>query len=230
MLKLTDIISKPVVSIFECKHIGIIENVLFDKSKKNVEFLIIYNEKDDIEYAINPKSIINFDNYFLIKNTSVLCLKSDLDLQLNNFENLINKNVVNVNGESLGNVKEILIDQKFKLNSIETTKNLIISVNHILKIEDIVLYSQNKINIQKYKTKITFKNNEIEVPILVQDIKPKLPIKATINEKLLLNRVVYNNIYNGSETIIKSNSIITNSVIETAKKYGKLKELVKYSF
>ena len=230
MLKLTDIISKPVVSIFECKHIGIIENVLFDKSKKNVKFLIIYNEKDDIEYAINPKSIINFDNYFLIKNTSVLCLKSDLDLQLNNFENLINKNVVNVNGESLGNVKEILIDQKFKLNSIETTKNLIISVNHILKIEDIVLYSENKINIQKYKTKITFKNNEIEVPILVQDIKPKLPIKATINEKLLLNRVVYNNIYNGSEAIIKSNSIITNSVIETAKKYGKLKELVKYSF
>lgn len=230
MLKLTDIISKPVVSIFECKHIGIIENVLFDKSKKNVKFLIIYNEKDDIEYAINPKSIINFDNYFLIKNTSVLCLKSDLDLQLNNFENLINKNVVNVNGESLGNVKEILIDQKFKLNSIETTKNLTISVNHILKIEDIVLYSENKINIQKYKTKITFKNNEIEVPILVQDIKPKLPIKATINEKLLLNRVVYNNIYNGSEAIIKSNSIITNSVIETAKKYGKLKELVKYSF
>lgn len=230
MFKLTDIISKPVVSIFECKHVGIVENVLFDKSKKNVGFLIVYNEKDDIEYAINPKAIINFNNYLLIKNTSEICLKSDLELQLSNLENLINKEVVNLNGENLGNIKEVLLDKKLKINAIETSKNLTINATYITKIEDVVLYSEKKLNIQKYKAKATFKASEIETPILVQDIKPKLPIKATINEKLLLNRVVYNNIYNGSEAIIKSNSIITNSVIETAKKYGKLKDLVKYSF
>ncbi len=230
MIKLTDIISKPVVSIFDCKYVGIIENVLFNKSKKNVEFLIVYDEKDDIEYIITPKSIINLNNYVLIKNVGELCLKSDLELQTSSFENLINKDVINLTGENLGKINEVNLDQKLNINSLETIKNTTINVKNIVKIEDVVLHSNNKINMYKYKSKACFKPQKTEVPVLVQDIKPKLPIKTTINEKLLLNRVVYNTIYNGSEAIIKSNSIITNSIIETAKKYGKLKELVKYSF
>lgn len=230
MIKLTDIISKPVVSIFDCKQIGIIENVLFNKLKKTIEYFIIYDEKNDALYSISIKSIVGLNNFVLVKNISELCLKSDLDLEITPYENLMNKNIIDINGENLGKINEIILDEKFKIISFGTTKNEILNIDNIIKIEDIILYSKSKINMSKYKKKIQFKKPQFESQVSVQNFVPKLPNKAAINEKLLLNRVVYSNIYSGNETIIKSNTVITNSIIETAKKYGKLKELVKYSF
>lgn len=231
MTKVSKIISKQVISLYNCECVGIVTNILFDKTKKNIKYLIVLNEEDDIEYALETNGIVKIDSdAVLIKNNEELKLKSNLDLETANYFALINLPVFNIDGKCLGNVNEINVDEKFKIESIEANNEEILREN-LSKIEKIVLCSNNKINLNRYKKRVKFEKPKENYTVTLQTSTPKLPTKALINESMLLNRIVYNNILDhNNQTIIKSNTIINNAVIETAKKYGKLKDLIKYSF
>ena len=231
MTKISEVISKPVISLYNCEFVGIVKNILFDKIKKMVKYIIILNEEDDIEYAIKTNGIYKINNdAILIKNNEELELKSNLELESYNFYSLINLPAFNIDGEFLGKIKEVEIDEKYKINNMETNKNQILNKD-IKKIEKVVICSNEKINFRKFKKRIKFEKPKENYTVTLQVSKPKLPSKALINENMLLNRVVYNNILDqNNQTIIKANTIINNTIIEIAKKYGKLKDLIKNSF
>jgi hypothetical protein len=124
----------------------------------------------------------------------------------------------------------VLINEKYKITELALSNNDSLLTKNIIKIGKIIICGDKKISLNRYKFKPQILKTE-NYPVLIQSTQPKLPIKATINEDLLLNRTVYNTIYDGqNNAIIKANTIVNNSVINIAKKYGKLKELTRYSF
>lgn len=230
MTKLSSLISKPVISLYNCECIGFVYNALFDKQTKSLRYLIILDETNDIEYALNTKNILNASNdALIIKNSDLISLKQSLELELSNYENIVLKNTYSIDGNALGNVKDIELDEKFKISNIETNITTI-PYQNIIKIDNIILGSDRKVNINRYKSKPKF-SAPTNYTVTIQSSTPKMPTKASINEDLLLNRTVYNSILDSQNNIlIKQNTIINNSVIELAKKHGKLKELIRYSF
>ena len=231
MTKLSELISKPVISLFNCEYVGYITNALFDKEKKTLKYLIIYDDVNDIEYVVETKHIVNFSNDAIsIRNNELLELKQSLDLKLLSYENIIFKNTYSTTGQSYGFVKDVLINENYKITELVLNNDELLLTKNIIKIGKIIICGDKKISLSRYKLKPQILKNE-NYAVTIQSTKPKLPIKATINEDLLLNRTVYNTIYDSqNNAIIKANTIVNNSVINIAKKYGKLKELTRYSF
>lgn len=231
MTKLSELISKPVISLYNCECVGFVYNVLFDKQTKSIKYLTILDEENEIEYVISTKQIVNISNdAVVIRNSEELLLKQSTDLSLSNLENLIMKKIYNIDGQAYGLVKDFAFDERYKVVNILTDTNQEIETIKVIKIESIILCSDTKINLSRFKKKVKFeRSNNFKVEI--QQNTPKLPIKAIINEDLLLNRVVYNNIYDeNNKLLIKSNTMISPATISLAKKHGRLKELTRYSF
>lgn len=228
MIKLSALISKPVISLYDCECVGIIYNALFNKETKHLDYLIILDEENEIEYALSTQNILHSSHdAIIIKNNTSIELKNDIDMKLSTLENIALKPIYSAQGINYGVIKDIELSSKYKIENIETSTSNI-SVKNIVKIDKVVIASENKICISRYKPKPQF-DTIINYPVEIAT--PKLPIKTSINEDLLLNRTVYHPIIdNNNNVIIKQNSIINNNIIELAKKYGKLKELVRYSF
>ena len=73
MYKISDIISTPVISLYEGEHIGIIYNIMFDYRQKKCNFACILNENDNIPRLIKFKDIFKIGNdCIFIKNTSFI--------------------------------------------------------------------------------------------------------------------------------------------------------------
>lgn len=231
MTKLSELISKPVISLFNCEYVGHILNALFDKQRKTLKYLIIYDDINDIEYIVDAKHIVNLSNSAVtIKNTELLQLKQSMELKLLDYENIVMKQAFSVLGQAFGVVVDIDITNNLKIDTIYLSNNYKLPLQNIVKIGNIIISSDKKICLSKYKNKpqIIKKKN---YSVTLQSLPPKMPTKAIINEDLLLNRTVYNTIYDSNnKAIIKPNTIINNSIINLAKKHGKLKELTRYSF
>lgn len=230
MYNLQELISKPVISLYNCEFIGFVYNILFDKISKKIKYMLVVDEESNIEYSLKINDIVTLsEDAIMIKNSECLTLSNSMELELEQYQNLSMKPVYDVNGTDMGTINNVSIDDAFKIKYLHTNKNQKIDERSIAKIEKIVLCSTTKINLSKYKKrrKPTPTNTLVEI----QAPQPKLPNKAIINENMLLNRMVYNNIYDEhKKVIIKANTIINNYVIELAKKYGKMKELIRYSF
>jgi ferredoxin len=163
----------------------------------------------------------------IIKNSNLIELKHDIDLELSSLENITLKPIYSAQGINYGIIKDVELNSKYKIENIETSTSNI-DTHNIVKINKVVVVSENKICINRYKPKPQF-NTTINYPVEIST--PRLPLKASINESLLLNRTVYHNILDSNNNvIIRQNSIINNNTIELAKKHGKLKELTRYSF
>lgn len=58
-MKISELISKPVISLYNCKLEGIVENIIFNKYNKVVKYFIVFNEEDDVKYILDVKDIQN---------------------------------------------------------------------------------------------------------------------------------------------------------------------------
>lgn len=161
-----------------------------------------------------------------------MSLYTNHELELNKYPSIINKNVFNVYGDDMGTICDVDLDDKYKINNLLTNKNEAIQCKNISRIENILICSDEFVNFNKYKKRVKINRNlqNIKVEIL-HTPPPKLPTKAIINEKLLLNRVVYNTILDhNNQVLIKSNTMVNDNVIALAKENNKLKDLIRYSF
>ena len=113
MIKLSALISKPVISIYDCELIGIVYNALFDKKTKTLNYLIILDEENDLEYALHTKYILSASNdAIIVKNNNSVELKQNIDLELESLENITLKPIFSVNGNDYGVIKDIELNDK----------------------------------------------------------------------------------------------------------------------
>ena len=230
--KVSLLIGKSVISIFDGEMIGFVKNVVFDKTFSKIEWLEIFDENSDKEYYLNTKDIYSLADVIVIKNNDCLYLKQTLDIDA---KNPINFSVFTTEGKKIGKIADVEIDKKLKTQFfIISDKN--IALNKILNIgKNIAILQPEKLTkLSIYKSKAKFsanhskKNNlvTIENKILNRN-KITVPKKVlTDNFSFLIGRKLDKNIYTDNKQLIaKKQSIITSQIIDIASKNGKLKEL-----
>lgn len=245
-MQLSDILSKPVISLYDGTNEGFIINACFNKNLQRLKYLIVAGQEKTDEEEIY---ILDVSNIYKIGKDAIV-IKNNVSLELlSNYEgvisinNPINSIAYTTNGESLGPVKDVslnnelnLIEYKLSGSNIPSTRLASFSENTILFQTDI-----ETVNIKKYKP--TFKkpikesNQSVKIlalPKVEENKKYKLQ-EATIqrltgNTSLLLGRKLTKQIQSqNGELIAKKDSRITPKTIASATNHQKLRELALYS-
>jgi len=163
MRSVTEILSKPVISLYEGKTEGTIKNVIFSKELKALKWLVLFDDKEMLEQKyLYAKDIFNIgENAVVVKNGECIVpnIIDDEPLQ----HNPINCAVYTVNGNVVDTVIDAVLDDKHNTIYLELKNGTQISP------EKIVITGQDALILQD-------ENNPININSLKQKNFPK-PLK-----------------------------------------------------
>lgn len=236
MYKISDIISTPVISLYEGEHIGIIYNIMFDYRQKKCNFACILNENDNIPRLIKFKDIFKIGNdCIFIKNLTCLDLETNCEKEMEENTNPINLKVYNLSCEFLGTSHDIIVDDNFRISQIVLNNGKIIERNDILNIGKSTIIVGSDVSIQKFKPvvkSIKIQNSPKKVMILSDFINSETNTQNKIitDFRFLIGRILSQDVIalNG-EMIARKDSIVTKDIVNKASSYGKLVEIARYS-
>ncbi len=159
MQSFTKIIGMPVISIFNCENIGTVLNMQISKDKSKIKFLVISSNDDETTYLLPTKSVYSLNSAVLIRNKQTLSVTSELGIQ-----NLINLNAFGLSGKSFGKIKDIELDDKWRITSIIadeplSSKTLLDYTNNIALFNDI----EKKLTKGKFAPRIVEPQNAPQV-------------------------------------------------------------------
>lgn len=177
-MKVTEILSKPVISLVDSKTEGIIKSIVFDKSFKRAKWLVLFDNNEHLEdKALSIQDIYSLgENAVVIKNADILnlylsCTKTDeVCLPINN-------NVYTTKGKYLGKVKDLILNDKYYIEKIilENEQEIDIKIVFASGEDAVIVQADNEnINIANFKRKKranlsnikTLQSKEQEVVIL----------------------------------------------------------------
>ena len=236
MAKVSNIISSYVVSIFNGQTEGVVSNILFNEKKK-AKYLVI-SQNDEKFLVLDTKDIYALgDGAVIIKNSEVLNLYESKLKELENCFSPINSIVVNLDGNFLGYVSDIELNEKYAILNISVGTEKNIDLNEVVNVTDSAILTcigLKKPKLSDFKTKSiipqTNENLTVSVQETVKTNEPILPSRSVTNYNFLINRKVSRDILNfNGEIIIKENQIINSKVLDIARISGKIRELTKYS-
>ena len=128
MLKVSEIISTPVISLYEGECEGYIHNILFNTKSKKCTFFCISDNNDNIKKVINIKNIHSISKECaFVKNSSCLELENNFDSKLSENVPIINLNTYNLNGKYLGRSIDVAINSKNDIEAIYLNNNIKLS-------------------------------------------------------------------------------------------------------
>jgi len=163
----SEIISLQVVSIWNKSFEGIVENLLFENKTNKLKYLKVYNENDNSTYFIKPSNIYKLSpSTILIKNNSLLCPATNLELSAKNCFNPIGSILYDFDGNERGLITDLEINSQFKLCQIISNKT-IINIENILTFGTNITFLKSKKNIKlstfSPNKKIKISKNNISV-------------------------------------------------------------------
>lgn len=233
---LSELLQKPVLSLYEGELLGNISKVFFDKSKKKIKNFEIVND-EDINYCLSPKFI-----YTLGKHAIAIKNKQNLILSLNSSdENMqllpINAKVYSIQGEYLGMVQDYTINPKYEIENLLLDNHQPINISNMASCSSnsIIVYDSNEhINISAFRYRIKHKSdNKTKVrvlPKLFSSFNKISPDPANKKNNFIIGRICTKDIFdNQHNIIIKQDSTITEQTLALASSKNKLQELMKYS-
>ncbi len=230
MEKLSQIISKKVVSLKEACMVGYILNAVFDENYHFIIGYIISDEESEIEkfLSIEDIEIVSEEGVFV---SSVFVMQN---LIIENDNNPIGKIVYDKKGFCLGRVEECFLENN-KLIKLQTNLCEILQKNIFSIGKDFVIFNKNNKNskktIKKYKNKLNYKNIEQKAEILNKinlsknqsEIDNVLPVKMIANKSLLIGKTLQNDVFGfNNEIIAKKDEKITEKIIKKAINHNKL--------
>lgn len=237
MWKVSNIISSYVVSVFNGQIEGVVSNILFNE-KRQAKYLII-SQNDEQFWVLDTANIFKLgEGAVIIKNSDCLNLMESKELEIKNCFSPINSIVVSIEGNFLGYVTDIELDEKFNITSFSSTGSETINLTEIINLSESVIITctnaENKPKLSRFKAKTKIENlvkKEDEQIVSVLTISDTiLPNRTVTNYNFLINRKVSKNIVNfNGEIIIKENQIINSKILDIARINGKIRELTKYS-
>lgn len=247
MYKISEILSKPVISLYEGAVEGIIKNFTFDKKLKKITHFIVFDAEENADdQVITSNNIFAIgENALVIKNATCLEPLTNFEPQLK-INNPINLQVYTTQGKCIGKVTDVIIEKNFAVKSflisndkeidikeiISLSKNAILVQDENVKINRTKLTNHKRPKLIKTDSPITILRNDSLAPILPQipNTPTTLPTKVTSSVNFLVGRVVTQNLYSQSkELIAKKGSLISQKTIDNARKNGKIKELSIFS-
>lgn len=249
-MKVTEILSKPIINLYTGEFEGTIKNICFDKNTKTAKWLIFFDDSSEIEEkALQISQIYKMGtNAVVIKNSDAIypMVSAEGDIFYNS---PMNNLVYNTEGENIGKVREVNLTSKFVIESVETENQTIPYEKAVSKGKDTLVINETnkKINIKGAKQRkiftksvkdITVSTQPIELPPKIQAPEPltvsyskdPLPIRILTNNNYLIGRKVLKNICGmNNEIIAKKDTIVTLKNVEWAKQNNKIIELALYS-
>lgn len=258
MYNVTEIISKPVINLYNGKLEGTVKNICFDEKLKKATDLILFEDEDGEECVLSISKVYKIGrNAITIKNSEGL-LPSLFATKIN-YNNQINNEVYNLEGDKLGVVSDIVLGNNYKIEKIivenqEYTPSSVISFGE----NNLIINSSGaKYSKDSYKPKVMPKPKQLDlvkilpkVPEIIDDkipkiefdnidIKPKqnykisenpLPQRMITSQNYLLGRKLAKTIYGANNEIIaKKDCLITEKILLAAKSHNKLVELAVFS-
>ena len=226
MNKISEIISKQVISLYDAKIEGTIENAFFNENFSRLKGFIVFNEREEASKRLYVKDIYyTSNNNYIVKNSSVLSSEV-FEIVANN---PVNKDCFSIFGESLGKIVDIILDGNIVLK-FSTSIGIEIKPSQIVSVEDIVVVNtgskkllrstfapkQKKSDVKQIIVKI-----QEETKILPQIIPPRFIAKNIVGAISKRTVLGYNN-----EIVIKKGEQITQKVLEKAKLHNVLNQLV----
>lgn len=176
MINLTDILTKPVLSLSCTKCEGIVKSAIFNNKFKRLKYLVLFDEEEDLEDKVLHYSSIfsNGENAIVIKDDQYL---TPLSASLNTLDkpSPINSKVYTFLGKYLGTIQEVVLTDSFFVHSIKTANQEILST-------DIISFGENVIFVQdeNKKAKISSLKKRKSTCVKIQDIKVSADQKVYI--------------------------------------------------
>lgn len=238
--KISKLLGKPLINIYDGKLEGYIKNALIDKKLNKIVWLEIFNDETGSEKFASIKDIFSFDSdAVMIKNGENIFLSNTI---MANEINPINYKVYCTDGSFDSKIVDVEFDDNFSVKNLQTQNGTLCKKDVLVLGFDVVIKKDKKnVKISAFKPKAKIKQRtkkgqgivSIQSSILpASKVSTKIyPQKIlTSNYDFLLGRKVSQNIYSeNGQLIAKKQSKITSQVIDTASKNGKLKELTTYS-
>lgn len=233
---LSELLQKPILSLYEGEVLGNINKVFFNKSKNKITCFEVLDD-EDLSYCLQPKFI-----YTIGKHATTIKNKQNLILSLNFLDEgclilPINVKVYSLQGEYLGIVKDYSVNEKFELQSLILDNQNEIAFSEIASIGSnsvVVYYNQKHVSINTFRYRIkpkTTTENKVKVlPKLFASFNKITPSPSSKKENFMLGRICTKDIFDNQQNIIiKQNSTITNQTLALASSKNKLQDLMKYS-
>lgn len=240
MYKYKEIISQPVLSLYEGELLGVVDKLLFDKKlKKLVELTLIGT--DGIKFSLSTKNIYHIGkNAITIRNNQCVELKAENE---NLITAPIGSKAYSIQGEFLGIIDDIGINEKYLTTQIELNNQTVLPAKLVASSSKntIIFFNKNdNANLKQFspqnkeKTNLnTQKNNDnLSTETISTSISNsgKTKQKTTFSSDFLIGRICTKDIFNfNNEILIKAHSVITKKNIKELMKFGKIRELMLYS-
>ncbi len=236
-----DLYSLSVLSLYEGELLGVVDKLYFDKKLKKLIELELIGE-DDIRLILPTKNIYRIGkNAITVKNNQAVNLKVTAN---ENASCPIGSKAYSINGEYLGSIKEISLNEKYITEKLSLDNNNTLDISTLASFgKNTIIFNDanNTIDVKKftpnktpkiYKT-ITTQNAEILPIDATNENKNIVPVDTQIqqnkNPDFLLGRICSKDIYNfNNELLIKANSIVNKKNLKEIKRFGKLRELMLY--
>ena len=234
MEKLSELLGKPVINIFEAQIEGYVKNILFDDKFQKALWLEIFDDENQEEKLVDVKSIYSFNkDAIMLKNSEHIILANTV---IKKEINPVGYKIYTQTGKYVDKVFDVEFDDKLRAKNILLKTQNILDKKLILSIgKNIIIQKENK------TTKLsTFAPNKVKTNsatnnmVEIMETEPKqivVPKKVlTTSFDFLIGRKVGQNLYaENGQLIAKKQSKITSHIIDAASQNGKLKELTTYS-
>lgn len=242
MFNVTDFLSKPVLALYEGEILGEACDLIFDEKLKTLNYIKILDKENDVEMYVKPTAIYNVGkNAITIKNKSHVVTQPEMKKYLHN---VIGAKAFTIDGEFVGKLTDIALNNlrgvvkefEFGDNKIDVSRLASASQNSI-----VFLSENSKVKLSRFKNilhkpkakKVEPKPSEnlvvAEPEIELKPVEPVYVENQSRGISFIVGKVCTRDIYGINDIIIiKKGSRINNTVIDTATKYGKLKELMLF--
>lgn len=194
MKRISEFLTKPVISLYDSKTEGIIKTIYFDRNLKKMKWLVLFDNDEHAEdCALKTSDIFNVgENAIIIRNDGCLNLEFST-ISANDKQSPINNSVYTTKGKFMGTVVDVEVDEKFN------TQNIVLNNGNVIEIKkvassgsDALILQDNEkqIKVSNYKKKFpkiqltkttVVKIMEQQVEPVVEDLSPLNEIEQTLN-------------------------------------------------
>lgn len=245
-MKLGDILSKPVLSLYNGTNEGTVLTACFDKELKKLKSLIIISEnktdfESDEEYVLDAKRIFGLGtNAITIKNNSHLELLSNIDTTII-FNSPINSEAYYIDGSYVGKITDVELDEKLNITQFVIQDNMLPNVQLASYSPGTIIFYNSVRTCNVKKMKPIFAKPRIETEQKVETFAPitKLSQPETINQNIqkrypnssiLVGKKATKTILTpNGEVLIKKGQYINAKTITLIASHQKLRELAFHS-
>lgn len=229
MVKLESQIGKNVISLYDGEKVGYVLNICTEESLRKFHGFVVCDEESDREFFLPREKVKVYGEAIFIDYTE------DMEAWLyENSFNPIGKTIYDKEGTNLGKVQDVEVlggkVQKIITQKCELKPSLVVANgNNCVVVSRAGKKNKKKFNWEKLQEDKIEHLPKIEIMDTPKqkNLQISTPTRLNVNSSMLLNRKATEDVFGFNfELIVHKDEIISQKIIEKAKKHNKLNYLM----